>query len=245
MRRILTRNQSGFTLVEVAIMAPIMILVVLGILTILIALVSSTTLPNARGVIMQDQQKAFDNIESDINNSTSLLSTPPTNFTDSASNDYASPPANTTVLIIQMFNQIANPNDTTGTKSIPAFEGSSPCTNATSLEKNNIAPIVIIYFVKDNSLYRRTLVDNSPATCGAKLAKQTCLSSCSSKDLQLVNSSSVTNFGVIYYSDAQNDIVTADPTLAKSAKITITATLDAAGQTATYTAKIRVVRLNS
>lgn len=236
-------NQSGFTLVEVAIIVPIMIIIAVSILAMLITLVTSTMIPNARGIIMQDQQKAFDNIESDINSSTRLLSTLPSGFTDSASTDYASPPSGTTVLRIETFNQITNPNDTTGTKTIPAFMGSAPCTNTTVLTKENIAPIVIVYFVRDNSLYRRTLVDNTLATCGTKLAKQTC-STCSSKDLQLLRASSVTKFEVIYYSSAQNDTITTDPTQAKSARITITATLDTVGQTVEYTATIRIVRLN-
>ncbi len=239
------KRQNGFTLTEIAIIAPLMIVVALSIVTVLITLVSSTIGPNARSILLQQTEKAFDTMETDINNSSGLLSGLPVNFADSASSDYTTPPTGTKVLRIATYDQIVNPNDTTGTKTIPAFRGGAPCSNATALDGSNIVSIVVVYFVRDNNLYRRTLTDSSlPATCGTKLAKQTC-STCSSEDLKLIESDGFTTFDVEYYTGITNDIVTNDPTVARSAKITIASSLDAGGETVSYSATLRAARLNN
>lgn len=248
MQHMSTNKQRGFTLVEIAIITPIMILVAISIVAVLIALVTSTVRPNARSIIMQQEEKALDSIEGDVNNSSAILSsTLPSNFSDSNIADYNFPPAGTTVLRVQTYDQIINPNDTTGTKVIPAFKDGSACSNMTNLNSTNILPIVVVYYVKNEVLYRRTLTDNTspaPAICGTKLAKQTCLT-CSSEDLALVRADKLTSFDIIYYTGINNDIVTADPTIAKSAMISITASLEAGGDTVEHTTSLRVARLNN
>lgn len=242
-------NQRGFTLVEVAVVAPVMILIALAIVAILIALVSGTVGPNARSILIQQGQKAFDSMESDVNNSSGLLSTltVPANFTDNAASDYSSPPSGTTVLRIQTYDQIQNPNDSSGTKVIPAFKDTSPCSNTTVLDSNNIVPIVVVYFVKNNTLYRRTLTDTTtPATCGTKLAKSTGCGSCTSEDIALIRADSITKFEVTYYDSVTLDSNPSSIASAssKSAKITIASSLEAGGDTIKYTANLRVARLN-
>lgn len=246
MQRMSTSKQRGFTLVEVAIVTPVMILTALGIVAILITLVSSTVRPNARSILMQQEEKALDSMESDINNSSGILASLPANFSDAASGDYSTPPSGTTVLRIQTYDQIKNPNDNSGTKVIPAFKDSAACSNVTSLAASNIVPIVVVYYVKDNTLYRRTLTDTTiPATCGIKLAKQSCLSGCTSTDLALVTAENLSNFSIIYYTGVTNNTVTSDPTLAKSAKVFITASLEAGGETVEYSSSLRSARLNN
>jgi type II secretory pathway pseudopilin PulG len=255
MPRTSINKQRGFTLIEIAIIAPVMILVALSIIAILITLVSSTVRPNARSLIMQQEEKAFETIESDINNSyvyisstssSGFLSTLPANFTDNAASDYSSPPSGTTVVRIQTFNQIIDSTDSSRTKILPAFKSSSACSNTTDLSSNNIAPIVVVYYVKNNVLYRRTLVDNTnPSTCGTKLAKQSCLSSCAAEDVALVRVDSLKAFSIVYYTGITNDVVTVDPTLARSAKVTITAASDAGGDSVEYTSSLRAARLNN
>ncbi len=242
-----TKKQRGFTLVEVAVVTPVMILVAISIVAILITLVSSTVRPNAKSILMQQQEKALDSIESDVNNSSALLSTLPSNFSDSNSNNYSSPPSGTTVLRIQTYDQIVNPNDSSGTKVIPAFKDTAACSNVTNLNAVNILPIVTIYYVRNETLYRRTLIDNTspaPAICGAKLAKQTCLT-CTSEDLVLIRADKLSSFTVTYYTGINNDIVTTNTTLARSATISITASLEAGGDTVENTTSLRVARLNN
>lgn len=238
-------NQHGFTLVEVAIVTPFMILLALSIIAVLVTLVTSTVGPNAKSMLMQQQEKAFDSIESDINNSSTLLTSLPANFSDSASTDYSDPPVGTTVLRIQTYDQIANTSDSTGTRVMPAFKGASPCANTTALDGSNINSIVVIYYVKDNTLYRRTLTDTTnPTTCGVKLAKQSCLSGCASEDIALVRADSLEKFEVTYYSTVSGDTTTTASS-AKSALVTIESNLEAAGETQSYTASFRSARLNN
>ncbi len=255
MQRMSTNKQQGFTLIEVAVVAPIMILVAISIIAILIILVSSTVQPNARSLIMQQEEKALDVIESDINNSYAyisstssygFLSTLPANFADSASSDYSSPPSGTTVIALKTFNQIIDSTDSSRTKVLPAFKDTASCSNTTDLSASNIAPIVVVYYVKNNTLYRRTLVDTTnPSTCGTKLARQSCLTSCAAEDTALVQVDALRTFSVVYYTGITNDIVTTDPTAARSAKVTITAASDAGGDSVEYTSSLRAARLNN
>lgn len=248
-------KQRGFTLIEVAVIAPVMILVAISIVGILIILVSSTVQPNARSLIMQQEVRALDSIESDINNSYAyinsttsygFLSDLPANFSDSAISDYSDPPNGTMVLGIQTFNQIIDSTDSSRTKVLPAFKDTASCSNTTNLSPNNIAPIVVVYYVKNNTLYRRTLVDTSnPSTCGTKLARQTCLTSCAAEDVALVQVDELRVFNVEYYTGITNDVVTTDPTAARSAKVTITAASDAGGDSVQYTSSLRAARLNN
>lgn len=242
----LTNNQKGFTLVEVAVIAPMMILIALAIVAVLVTLVSSTVAPNAKALLMQQQEKAFDTIENDINNSSTLLSTLPANFSDSVASDYATPPANTEILRVQGYDQIQNPGDTSGTKVIPAFKDTAVCSNITDLSASNIVPVVIIYFVKDNILYRRTLIEDTPSsTCGTKLAKETgCAQASCTKDTQLVQGDTILIFDIEYYSTTTGTTTTT-PALAKSAKITIKSALNAGGDSIEYAASIRAARLNN
>lgn len=247
MRHMSINNQKGFTLVEIAVIAPMMILIALAIVAVLVTLVSSTVSPNAKGLLMQQQEKAFDSIENDINNSAGLLSSLPPNFSDSESDDYADPPVDADILIVRGYNQIQNPNDASGTKVIPAFMDTATCSNTTNLNATNIAPIVTIFFVKDNVLYRRTLVEDVPSnTCGTKLAKETgcSLSSCT-PDIELLRADTINTFDVTYYTTITGTTTTSDPTAAMSARVTITSTLFAGGDPIKYTAVIRAARLNN
>lgn len=246
MQRLSISKQRGFTLVELAVVAPLMIVIAMAIVSILILLVSATVGPNAQSSLMQQSEKALDIIEGDINNSTAFVSSSlPANFSDSHSSDYASPPANTTVMRVHGFDQILNPSESSGTKVIPAFKDSVNCNNVTNLNSTNIVQIVALYYVNNNTLYRRTLVDGSnPSACGTKLAKTSCLSGCSSKDLELLRADQITKFELVYYTTITGSVVTTDPTQAKSAQITISSELDAGGETQKYTATFRAARLN-
>lgn len=119
-----------------------------------------------------------------------------------------------------------------------------------------------IYFVANNTLYRRTLV-NTTSPCGGytNAQKQTCSSSatdnyCQGVDAKII--SNVTEFRVDYYSDA-NNTTPMDPTddtkhtkyddatvpnMAKSVGITLSAKSGPDNSDPIYTSTLRISRIN-
>ncbi len=118
----------------------------------------------------------FESVNQDVTSGSVFSTSVPVGFSDPNSADYSSPPANTEVLIIKGYNQIKDPTDTTGTKILPAFKGAAPCSGTTNTSSTNIASTVIIYFVKNGTIWRRILTETSPGTICATplLITQTC-----------------------------------------------------------------------
>ncbi len=239
-------SQGGFTLPEVAIVVPMMILIVIALMGLLIAMVNDIAGPTKQSSLADSSDKVFDSIGSDVTNSSSFLSAVGAGFSDSNSSSYGSPPADTDVLIIQSYNQTKDPTDTTGTKTLPAFKGISPCAT-TSINKDNVVPIVIIYFVKDSVLWRRVLTATAPgSTCNTPLLiQQSCPSGggCTNEDLPLTKAT-VTEFKVTYYSTVDSDTVAIDKSLAQSVLVSVKNSTPSGGSNAVNTSVVRLSRLS-
>ncbi len=239
-------HRKGFTIVEVAVVAPLMIVVVVALIGLLVALVNGIAVPTKQNSLVNDGKNVFEAASSDIKNSSSFLASLPSGFSDPNSSSYASPPPNTEVLRIQGYNQTADPTDTTGTKVLPAFKGTAPC-NSTAFEVSNVVAIAEIYFVKDGTLWRRVLTDPTPgSTCNTPLLiQQTCPpgSSCDNEDTAIAKGN-VTEFSVVYYVNTTDTTVASDKTTAKSVLMTIKGSTPNASGVATYTSSLRISRIS-
>lgn len=226
MQTTLTKHSKnrGFTLVEVAIVTPMVILIVLGILSLLIILVRNNAIQYNQASAVGGIRTALATIEKDIDNKTTFLpSTLPANFTDfnppgqsgayntafgTTAGNPMTPSTNLNSLFILASNQMVDTQiDTSGDQTTTAIKGTPVCNLATVTDPSNIIPITIIYFVNAGTLYRRTLIDNTnPTSCGPLLIKQSCPTgsdshspACKVKDTALLNN--VTQFEVDYYAN--------------------------------------------
>ncbi len=262
---ILTKNQGerGFTLVEVAVVVPMIIIIVIGILAMLITLVNSNVAQTTRSNLVYQTRLTLGSIEKDVDSSTLFF---PDTLPAATYNDTYAPglsgtyktngtlnggtaSTNLNTLFIQGYNQILDPQDTTRTKVIAAFKGTPPCSGSAVTQTSNIAPIAILYFVSNGTLYRRTVVDkNNPVTCGTKLIVQSCPSGCSVEDTALLNK--VSQFKVDYYLNASDAtpmdayIASPSPTIdqAKAIVVTVTSATSASGKSVSHTAALRVAK---
>lgn len=193
-----TRNENGFTLVEVAVVVPMIIIIVVGILSMLILLVTSNVIQGTRSEVVSKTRAALATVEKDVNNSNSFFPStlPSATFKDfnepglsgtyktwgtgdpgSSSGHYVTNSCTAlyclNTLFIKGYNQIIDPVD--NTKVIPAFIGPPPCSAATA-KLDNVSPVAILYFVDAGTLYRRTIVDRTnPTLCGTgPLMRQSC-----------------------------------------------------------------------
>ncbi len=265
-----SQNERGFTLVEVAVVVPMIVIIVIGILAMLITLVQSNVAQTTRSNLVYQTRLALGDVEKDVDSSTLFL---PSTLPSATYSDFNEPglsgtyktngtlsggaaSTNLNTLFIQGYNQILDPQDATRTKIIAAFKGTPPCSGSAVTQTSNIVPISVLYFVNNGTLYRRTIIDKTnPTTCGTKLIKQACPTgsdlntpACATKDVVLLNS--VSQFKIDYYLNAGDAspmnayIASPSPTIdqAKAISITITSATGASGKSVSHTAGLRVAR---
>lgn len=238
MRRIYS-NQRGFTVPEIIVVLTIASLLLVGVVSLMISLTTSS----ADTVKISDQIKnnhgAISTIERDLQLTKSFLATnDTTKLADS--NQSVSPAgssgwviggagADSRILILQSYATTQAPQNQSRTI-VYYDDGVGGCPVGRDPVYNNI----IYYLGSDNNLYRRTLVESTPAApyCTGQTISQvrTCsVSPCTQRDV--VVAKNISRFSVQYY-DAPTDmtpngdiytgtIADATPLLANSTSIRI------------------------
>jgi len=207
MSSISTKTNSGFTLVELLVVAPVAILVIAGLVAIMINLVGDALTTQQRTVAAYQTQDGLDQVEQDIRLSSAVLSTTGALTSPQGSNQTATQflaSANTldadTALILSAYATTTSPllssralvytNQPTGTCPSP-------------YTANNPLTYMIVYFVSSGTLWRRTIVP-SATLCGGATAwqKNSCLPGssgavCITQDRRVVDN--VSSVVVTYY----------------------------------------------
>lgn len=196
-------NSSGFTVIELAVVTTVTTILIIVVSAFFINNLQQSTLATAKGNMLDEVQHALDLIANDIRLSSNADDNNrwPDNYSPGGSSNPYSWQSNSNTLVLATAVE-----DSTG--GIIFTDAKNYIT-----EKNNI-----VYFVNNNTLYKRTLASTSPdniakTTCPATHATSTCPA-----DKELLHN--VANFN-ISYRDGQNNSVT--PTNARSVEISLTA----------------------
>lgn len=185
-------RQAGFTLVEIVVVTPILMLIVASLIVLFTSMLNSTNVANSRLNTIVNARMAANVIQGDVALTTEFLPT-----IDSASgmkDPYGPNNAGATWSYRSLdgtkpnraFGFIDRPNvlitrtyaTTTSTmnpnRSLVFFSGNG-CTSST-IASNPALTINNIYFVRNNTLYRRTLLPSPRPTnlCATPFQKQTC-----------------------------------------------------------------------
>lgn len=176
---LIRRNkQEGFTLVELLVITPIIILAVAGTVALLINLVAENAITNAENAASAEVQNALNEIQNSLSSSSTLLTRDSDlNASDASKSDYPAGPASSekpfagAYIIGKTHDQVADG---------PAFIANDPndCSSPDKV-KNSIRPTNTIYFAQDTTssktdLKRRVITATSPAICGASIIRQSC-----------------------------------------------------------------------
>lgn len=263
-----TRRQQGYTIVELAITVPFLILTILVLFESLFLLVRSGNINRTATLMAYDTQNAISILESDAILTSTFLPTTDANITDpyKPTTDYGqwsytggSLTSNTRVLILRAFNTTGHPLSQNRKPSFLTDFGCDPSTIYT----NQALQYNIIYFVKDGTLYRRRALDTSASTCEPPYQKQSCPSletlGTSSRDSACqaddeIIAQNVSALSVQYYPaknsstpiDAYNSLVEPDiVTTAAAVDVSLTITRQTYGQEVSNTSSVRISRLNA
>ena len=214
-----TPKQSGFTIVEVAIIVPILSLMVTSIVVVLVTLITSMAIQTGKNTLTYDTKAALSQLEADVQRSSTFIGTTlpstynsgtlPSNSSQAAPSFYKTSGTNPfgisnqyvtiRTLVLKSYDQMKNPNGSQST--VPVVLGTPPCSSLFAVSSTTTLPVAITYFVDRGTLYRRVTPDNTTtATCGTPLIKKNCptvAADCTPKDTALV--SGVMKLDIQYY----------------------------------------------
>ena len=245
----------GFTLVEVLVISPILILTIGGFVYVLTNIISDALVVRDTNGMIYDTQTALDRIEQDARLSTQFLTTSGTLPSPQGSdNNFAGTAAFTSgsnVLIMSTLSTSANPLNPA--RQVVYFTTPNPC----DITQVYNAPLLttVIYYINNGSLYRRTYVPPWTTTsgpnqvCNAPWQQNSCspgytnTTQCQTSDAKLMDN--ISSLTVAYCSSAGDTTCTTAATSATTISATITASKTTAGQPVTNTATLRASKLNN
>ncbi len=256
-------QNSGFTLVELLVVIPMVIVIIGIIIGMMVSLVGNVLVSNAKTQTIYDTQDALSQIEQDAFLSTAFMSsyTPVSpQGKDNATQAFTGASGNNTDIIFNVFATDKNPLDS-GRQIVYYANRPEPCGG--TLPLNTPLSTKVIYFLKTvgsvQSLYRRTIVPVNNQNTGAPDGQTTCTKPwqrgscetanyasstlCATKDMKLVDN--VSNMAVTYFNKSDPATTVSNPTSADSVKVKLTVQKTAAGESITQDLSISASRVNT
>jgi type II secretory pathway pseudopilin PulG len=255
------RNRStekGFTLIELLVVAPVAIIAIATLISLMVGLVGDVVVSKERSATTYSVQDALDRIEQDARVATlfmksySLVTAPQGRDGNTAAFNTSNGD-----IIFTQYATTASPYD--ATRSIVYYaDQPNPCGASSSL--NRALTVRIVYFLKDDgnggkTLWRRTMVpdwttisNTTYKVCDVPWQRDTCpppvtsvTATCKTNDEMMVEN--VSAFTTTYYTDT--GATTTDPTVATSLKVSLSTSKNVAGETLTNTAVMRAYHTNT
>lgn len=249
------KHSPAFTLVELMVAIPMVIVVIGVIVGLMIALVGNVISSNSKNQMIYDVQTALNQIEQDTFLSTSFVDTysapTPQMKSDSTGMYDATPAAGTTPdVILSQLGTTKNPMDPT--RAIAYYARPNPCSG--DIAANDLFLIKVVYFVRSGALYKRTIVplNNTNATpdgdtvCVKPWQRGSCTAGyaanvrCQTNDVKIVDG--VDSINVTYFNKIAPTTPISDASLADSIKIAINLNRQTAGETYSYTGSLSATR---
>jgi len=263
-------QKNGFTIVEILIIAPVVILVIGAFISAIVFMTGNILASRGSTTLAYNIQDALNRIEQDVRSSAAFLATnnitltSPQGYNDDTTAFHNSDVTNGKMLILNTYATTTNP--TTTTRNIVYVPNTPNACASPLINANTPVMMDVIYFVKSNTLWRRVVATNSYATIGCSLPWQqpSCAPSvvnafCKTQDVKLVEGIQAGGFSVGYFptpgSTTENTVASdssqTDATRLVALRanstvvITITATNIISGRTVTQTGTIRAVSPNN
>lgn len=237
-----SRVSSGFTLVEMAVIAPIVILLIGGFISLIVNLTGEVMSSRGSNVLTYDLQDTLNRIEQDVKLSTTFLATNNINvintkqgFGGTATTGSTTPFTNvdkagsggsTPSIILNVLVTDGNPLSA-DSGLVYLKDQPNPCSTYTEYSKNKPMTANVVYFIDNaNTLWRRVIMPENAAStpavyCGsAPWQVPTCINGyaagslpfCKSNDERLIDGISPSDFQFEYFTSASSTFPSATAT---------------------------------
>lgn len=255
------KHSAGFTLIEMLVVAPLVILVIGGVVGLMIALVSDTVISAKRNNLTATIHSSLDAIEKDIKIATSINASSgnlpsPQGFNDTTNPFNSSGSGNDAAIILTQYATSANPYESERNliyyDNPPASAQNPTRCNTSQATLNPALTVKVIYFVKGTSLYRRTIVpdvaNNNPITCSniRPWQKNSCTTAgtgiCATKDTKLADN--VSKFTLEYLNPTETS-TSAATTETTGVRVTLELTGNTAGTSVKTSGVMRASKTNN
>lgn len=242
---------SGFTLVEMLIIAPIALIVITGFIALMVTMVGDALVSRSQNAMTYDVQSAINTIERDVRLSTEFLTTTSTLPSPQGKNGATSAFTSTSGdLILGEIATDKNPIDPA--RRFVYYNTPNSCTSD-NVYQNRIFFTTVIYTIRDGSLWRRTYVPTPNGTlCQPAWQINTCApgysssaTRCKANDSEILKN--VKTFTVEYFINPEDTVPvsSAAATTASSLRVTIETEQSSAGRTVGATSSGRATKLSS
>ena len=260
------KTRNGFTLVEMLVVAPIVIIVVATVVGALIYLTGDALRESGRVKLVNDIQHALNEIETDVKMSGGFLAVnnsaivSPQGYNDSTGS--FTNILNGGTLVLNTF--VTDRNPLTAGKRLVYLAGQPYACGSANEYRNQIMTMNTVYFVKSNTLWKRTLATSNYETkdCSGVTPWQrpSCTpgrtgTQCKSQDESLITVNGTLTLSIDYFTSPTSTTprTTANTITSNSARqailnttdtvlVTITANTSAAGRGIEQRGSIRVTR---
>lgn len=262
--------KQGFTLIEVLVVAPIVVLVVGTFIAALMYLTGDALTESGKVTLMNNTQAAIDKIESDVKMSGAFLAvnnmtlTSPQGFNDATQNFTNTGLTGGAALILNTF--VTDKNPTASDRALVMLANlPNPC-NTTNTPQNQVMTMNTVYYVKNGTLWKRTLATNGYAAkaCNSAVPWQrpSCTpgltgAMCLTQDEALLTVNGPISLSIDYYASPSSTSPVVGATSGTDAarqialdstrtvRVTINATNTVSGRDVTQNASIRATRVGS
>ena len=254
-----SRTQSlGFTLVEVVVIAPILILTLGGFVLALVTMVGDTLASRDTNMLVHDTQTTLTRIEQDVRLATGFQSTSGTvpspqgqDLTYTGTSAFVA--ASTNHLIMSVPTTTLNPLDSN--RAIVYYANKpNPC--GPQQAYNTPLSATVVYYLNGTTLFRRTIIPTYTLTsgpnmvCAAPWQQNSCSpgytsAQCQTQDIKLLDNVSSIDFS--YYGDptSTSSLGASNAASATTVSVTINTSKTSGGQPIAHTANLRATRINS
>jgi competence protein ComGC len=251
------QSAAGFTLIEMLIIAPIVILALGGFIALMVTMVGNVLTTRDQTNMTYESQDTLNRVEDDIRLATQFLTTTGTLSSPQGSNDSTAAFTNSANNTLILYTLATTKNPADSSRELVYYKN-QPYDCTTQKVFNQVAFNKVIYFIKNGSLWRRTIVPtyNTNATadaetvCTAPWQQNSCspgyapATRCQTNDIELMKNVSTLNVEYFSSSSSTTNIGASNAGTATTVKVTVTGSKNTAGHSVATSQSTRATRLN-
>jgi len=244
---------SGFTLVEVLVISPIIILFIGAFITLIVSLTGESIQIREKNAVTYDTQTAFDDIESGVARANGFLYTTGAVASPQGSNNGTNAFTNDTADSVLIMTTAATTSDPNSASRALIYTGTGACDS-----RNPIYSYTTVYFLAldpdtvanttDKALYRRTILPQVPA-CATAWQKGSCAEAvvssnrtiCKTSDEKLLGN--VATFNVSFY-NGTSSVAKENANTADSVSLNINSSKQVSGSPVSYNSTLTTTSQN-